>query len=259
MKTKLEGALTGYRILDLADSSGAYCTKLLAELGADVIKIEGHEGDPGRWIPPFVGDTPHIEKSLYFPYRNTNKRGITLDLDTGEGRAILKRLVETADVLVENSPPGYMAGLGLSYSALSEINPGLVMASITEFGQEGPYRDYRGSNLVSFALSGVMILSGFPGKTPCLMPGSPAYDATSLVVAISILAALYKRAASGRGQYIDASGLGVLPQQPILYKGRYASAASYGTGARKCEHIGIEGHAVVLLRRIRCRICLLMQ
>jgi len=205
MKRKQEGALTGYRVLDLADSRGAYCARLLADLGADVIKVEGPEGDPGRRIPPFAGDAPHIEKSLYFLYRNANKRGITLDLKTGEGRANLQSLVKTADVLVENSQPGYMVGLGLGYPVLKEINPGLVMASITEFGQSGPYRDYKGSNLVDFALSGVMITSGFPGKTPCMMPGTPAYDAASVVVAISILAALYNRAASGRGQYIDAS------------------------------------------------------
>jgi len=211
-----EGALTGYRVLDLADSKGAYCAKLLADLGADVIKVEGPEGDPGRRIPPFAGDVPHTEKSLYFLYRNANKRGITLDLETGEGRATLQSLVKTADVLVENSPPGYMAGLGLGYPVLREINPGLVMASITEFGQGGPYRDYKGSNLVNFALSGTMINSGFPGKTPCMMPGTPAYDGASLVVAISILAALYSRTASAAGQYIDisvheASRIGLYP------------------------------------------------
>ena len=188
----------------------------MADLGADVIKIEGPEGDPGRRIPPFAGDASHIEKSLYFLHRNANKRGITLDLQTGEGSATLQSLVKTADILVENSQPGYMVGLGLGYPVLKEINPGLVMASITEFGQSGPYRDYKGSNLVDFALSGVMITSGFPGKTPCMMPGTPAYDATSLVVAISILAALYNRATSGRGQYVDisvyeASRIGLYP------------------------------------------------
>jgi len=216
MSREQEGALTEYRVLDLADSKGAYCAKLLADLGADVIKVEGPEGDPGRRIPPFAGDVPHTEKSLYFLYRNANKRGITLDLETGEGRATLKSLVKTADVLVENSPPGYMAGLGLGYPVLREINPGLVMASITEFGQGGPYRDYKGSNLVNFALSGTMINSGFPGKTPCMMPGTPAYDGASLVVAISILAALYSRTASVAGQYIDisvheASRIGLYP------------------------------------------------
>ena len=105
MTNEQEGALSGYRVLDIADSNGAYCTKLLADLGADVIKIERPEGDPGRGIPPFAGDTPHPEKSLHFLHRNANKRGVTLKLDTVEGSNILKRLVKTADVLVDNSPP----------------------------------------------------------------------------------------------------------------------------------------------------------
>jgi len=200
-----EGALSGYRVLDLADSKGAYCTKLLADLGADVIKIERPEGDPGRGIPPFVDDTPHPEKSLYFLHRNTNKRGITLNLDISVGRNILKKLVKTADVLVENSPPDYMANLGLDYSVLSKINPALIIASITEFGHSGPYKYRKGSNLVDFAMSGVMITSGYPGKEPCLLPGSPAYDSASLHASVSIVAAIYMRGTTGQGQYIDTS------------------------------------------------------
>jgi crotonobetainyl-CoA:carnitine CoA-transferase CaiB-like acyl-CoA transferase len=200
-----EGALSGYRVLDLTDSNGAYCTKLLADLGADVIKIEQPEGDPGRGIPPFAGDTPHLEKSLFFLHRNANKRGVTLRLDTVEGSNILKRLVRTADVLVENSPPDYMGGLGLDYSVLSEINPGLIMASMTEFGHSGPYKDRKGSNLVDFAMSGIMITSGYPGKEPCLLPGSPAYDSASVHASVSIVAAIYMRGTTGQGQYIDTS------------------------------------------------------
>ena len=205
MTKEQEGALSGYRVLDIADSNGAYCTKLLADLGADVIKIERPEGDPGRRIPPFVGDVPHPEKSLYFLYRNANKRGVTLKLDTVEGSNILKRLVTTADVLVDNSPPDYMENLGLDYSVLSEINPGLIVASITEFGHSGPYKERKGSNLIDFAMSGVMITSGYPGKEPCLLPGSPAYDAASVHAGVSIMAALYMRSATGQGQYIDTS------------------------------------------------------
>ena len=205
MTKEQEGALSGYRVLDIADSNGAYCTKLLADLGADVIKIERPEGDPGRRIPPFVGDVPHPEKSLYFLYRNANKRGVTLKLDTVEGSNILKRLVTTADVLVDNSPPDYMENLGLDYSVLSEINPGLIVASITEFGHSGPYKERKGSNLIDFAMSGVMITSGYPGKEPCLLPGSPAYDAASVHAGVSIMASLYMRSATGQGQYIDTS------------------------------------------------------
>ncbi len=205
MTKEQEGALSGYCVLDLTDSNGAYCTKLLADLGADVIKIERPEGDPGRGIPPFAGDTPHPEKSLHFLHRNANKRGVTLKLDTVEGSNILKRLVKTADVMVDNSPPDYMAGLGLDYSVLSEINPGLIMASITEFGHTGPYKEYKGSNLVDFAMSGIMITSGYPGKEPCLLPGSPAYDSASVHASVSIVAALYMRGTTGQGQYIDTS------------------------------------------------------
>lgn len=200
-----EGALSGYRVLDMADSKGAYYAKLLADLGADVIKIEGPDGDPGRGIPPFVGDEPHPEKSLYFLHRNANKRGLTLNLETVEGRDILKKLVKTADILVENFGPAYMDDLGLGYEALKGLNRGLIMSSMTEFGQDGPYRDYKGSNLVDFAMSGVMITSGFPGKTPTLIPGSQAYDSASLVAVIGTLAALYMRGITGEGQYIDTS------------------------------------------------------
>jgi len=200
-----EGALGVYRILDLADSKGAYCTKLLADMGAEVIKIEKPQGDSTRSIPPFVDDTPHLEKSLYFLYRHANKHGITLNLEVPDGKAIFKKLVKTADVLVETYPPGYMESLGLDYSVLKEINPNLIMASITEFGQTGPYRDWKGSDIVDFAMSTTMIISGFPEKTPCNLPGTPAYDAASLIAAISIIASLYHRGSTGPGQYIDVS------------------------------------------------------
>ena len=205
MTDKKEGALTGYRILDLTDSQGAYCTRLFADLGADVIKIERPEGDPGRAMPPFVADIPHPEKSLYFLHRNTGKRGVTLNIETPQGKELFKKLAKTADVLVDNSPPDYMAGLGLDYPALREINPRLIMASITEFGHSGPYKDRKGSNLVDYAMSGVMITSGYPGREPCLCPGTPAHDAASLYANISIIVALYMRGDSGQGQYIDTS------------------------------------------------------
>ena len=202
---KEHGALSAYRILDLTDSKGAYCTKLFADLGADVIKIERPEGDPGRNTPPFVDDIPYMEKSLYFLHRNAGKRGITLNLETSDGRDIFRKLIKTADVLVENFPPDYMASLDLDYSALREIKPSLIMASITEFGHSGPYKNRKGSNLVDFAMSGVMITSGYPGKEPCLCPGSPAYDAASLHANIAILAALWMRGTKEQGQYIDVS------------------------------------------------------
>jgi crotonobetainyl-CoA:carnitine CoA-transferase CaiB-like acyl-CoA transferase len=217
-----EGALSGYRVLDLVDKKGAYCTKMLADLGADVIKIESPEGDPTRKVPPFAGDVPHLEKSLYFLYRHANKRGVTLDLEIPDGRAIFKKLVKTADVLVETYPPGYMSSLGLGYEALKEINPGLIMASVTEFGQTGPYKDWKGSEIVSYALSNTMITSGFGDGKPINLPGTPSYDAASLIAAISIVLSLYMRGSTGKGQYIDTSvhecsRLGLYPWMVTMY------------------------------------------
>jgi len=201
-----EGALSVYRVLDLADIKGAYCTKLLADQGAEVIKIERPGvGCPTRDLPPFAGDEPHIERSLQFLYRDANKYGITLDLELPEGRGLFKKLVETADVLVETNPPGYMEGLGLHYEALKEINPGLVFVSITDFGQTGPYRDWKGSSIVHGALSNTLIGSGFADGAPINLPGMPSYDSASLIAAISIMVALYQKAATGTGQYCDVS------------------------------------------------------
>ncbi|HWR69966.1 MAG TPA: CoA transferase [Dehalococcoidia bacterium] len=205
MSEHQEGALSVYRVLDLTDQKGAFCTKILADLGADVIKIERPEGDATRSIPPFAGDVPHIERSLYFLFRYANRRGVTLNLETADGKKIFERLVKKADVLVETFSPGYMAGLGLDYVALKKINPGLVMASITEFGQTGPYKDWKGSDIVNYAMSNTMITSGFGDGAPINLPGTPSCDAASLIAAISIITALYMRGDGGQGRYIDTS------------------------------------------------------
>jgi CoA:oxalate CoA-transferase len=205
MANERGGALTGYRVLDLTDVKGAYCTKLLADLGAEVIKVEGPDGDPSRRLPPFAGDIPDLERSLPFLFRNANKLGITLNLDTESGKRIFRQLVKAADVLVESFAPGFMASLGLGYEALFEIHPGLIMASITEFGQSGPYRDWKGSPIVDLALSTDLIEAGFPDKPPCSLPAMPAYDATSVMAAMSIVLALFERGGSGNGHYIDVS------------------------------------------------------
>jgi crotonobetainyl-CoA:carnitine CoA-transferase CaiB-like acyl-CoA transferase len=205
METECEGALAGYRVLDLADVKGAYCTKLLADLGAEVIKVESPEGDPSRRLPPFAGDIPDLERSLPFLFRNANKLGITLNLDTESGKGIFRQLVQSADVLVESFAPGFMTGLGLGYDALREINPGLITASITEFGQSGPYHNWKGSPIVDIALSTDLIEAGFTEGAPCSLPGMPAYDATSVMAAISIILALFERGSTGEGHYIDVS------------------------------------------------------
>ena len=198
-------ALGDLRVLDLADEKGAYCTKLLADLGADVIKIEPPGGDPTRDIPPFYRDIPHRERSLYFWQYNSNKRSITLALETADGRDIFKRLVRTADILIETGRPGYLDNLGLGYEALSEVNPALIMTSITAFGQTGPYKDYRASDIVGVAMGGMMNTSGYPDGPPVMPYGRQGYHVAANHAAIATLIALYYRDVSGRGQHIDVS------------------------------------------------------
>ena len=198
--------LPPYRILDLAGGPGVFCTKLLADYGADVIKIEPPSGDYGRSKGPFLGDEPHPERSMYFLYYNTNKRSITLNLETELGRAIFKRLAATADAVVESFPVGYLKGLGLDYGTLSETNPGLVMASVTPFGQEGPWKDYKSSDLIAMAASGYMQITGDPDEPPVRQGNEQSHFPGAQYAAVAILAALYYRdALGGTGQYIDVS------------------------------------------------------
>lgn len=204
-KEKHEAALSSYRVLDLTDDKGYYCSKILAELGADVIKIEPPGGDTSRNIGPFHKDTPDPERSLYWWAYNTSKRGITLNIESAQGKDILRRLVKTADVVVESSPPGYMDGLGLGYTALSEVNPGIVVTSITPFGQTGPYRDWKGPDLVGWALGGQAFTTGDEDRPPCRISFPQAYLHASNHAASGTLAALYYRELSGEGQHVDVS------------------------------------------------------
>ncbi|MBI4522713.1 MAG: CoA transferase [Deltaproteobacteria bacterium] len=197
--------LSGYRVLDLAGPLASHCVKLLADMGADVVKVEPPGGDEARRIPPFKNDLPHPEKSLYFLHYNTNKRGITLNLSSPDGRAIFLQLARSADVVVETLPPGRMDELGLGYSVLRGDKPGLVMASITPFGQTGPWRDYKATDIAGLALSNLMILAGEPGEPPLQAPGELAYGMASTYGALGIAIALYHRMETGEGQHIDVS------------------------------------------------------
>ncbi|MBN1613068.1 MAG: CoA transferase, partial [Deltaproteobacteria bacterium] len=144
-----EKALKGVKVLEFAGFvTGPYCTKLLADLGAGVIKIERPGlGDPARNRGPFPDDQPHPERSGLFLYLNTNKSGVTLDTGSPTGRRLFLEMIRRADILVEDHPPGAMETMGLGYDELEEVNPGLIMTSITPFGQTGPYRDYRAYGL----------------------------------------------------------------------------------------------------------------
>jgi benzylsuccinate CoA-transferase BbsE subunit len=146
--------LSSYRVLDLTNEKGFLCGRALGDLGADVIKIEPPGGEPARNIGPFYHDIPDPEKSLYWFAFNANKRGITLDIETTDGREIFKKLVKTADVVVESFSAGYLDKVGLEYSLLSQINPGIILTSISGFGRKGPYKDYNDRDIAAWALSG---------------------------------------------------------------------------------------------------------
>ena len=159
--------LAPYRALDITDEKGLMCGKILADMGADVIKVEKPGGDLARRIGPFYHDDPNPEKSLYWFAYNTNKRGITLDIETSDGQDIFKQLVKTADFVIESFDPGYMSSLGLGYADLEKINPRIIMVSITPFGQSGPYveQGYKVNDMIVWALGGHMSAARLRGST----------------------------------------------------------------------------------------------
>jgi CoA:oxalate CoA-transferase len=201
------GILEGIRVLELgAHVSAPFCAKLLADYGADVIKVElPGEGDASRRTGPFAGDDPHPEKSIPFLYLNTNKRGVTLNLKTGTGKGILAALLQQADVVVENFPPADAQASGLDYATLSKINPALVVTSITPFGQTGPYRDYAATDIVTCALSGLMYHSGDSDREPLRNALNQSFYVAGINGATATLAALFQRMTTGRGQHVDVS------------------------------------------------------
>ena len=200
-----EGPLADLKILDLAGPIGVYCTKLMADLGADVIRIEPPTGDPMREIGPFYDDDPDPEKSLYWWHFNTSKRGITLDLEKTEGVEVFKRLVQWADVAVESFLPGYLDSLGLGFEELHAINPALILTSITPFGQSGPYSQFRGPDIVGQAMSGVMQLVGVPDHPPYVIGSEIGYWTASVFAANATMMAVTFRDMNGVGQHVDTS------------------------------------------------------
>ena len=183
--------LSGYRVLDLTDEKGMFGSRLLADMGAEVIRVERPGVSPAR--------------SLCFWANNLGKRSITLDIAAREGQDIFKRLAATADVVIESHPPGYLASMGIGYADLDKINSRLVMASITDFGQDDPHRDYRSCGLVASALGGQAYVCGAPEEPPLKPAGEMAYCSAGLFVAIGIMLALWDRHATGVGQHIDIS------------------------------------------------------
>jgi len=197
--------LAGCRALDLTDEKGFLCGKILADLGVDVIKVERPGGDPSRRIGSFWHDVAEPERNLYWWAYNSNKRGITLNLEVADGKQIFKELVSTTDFVIESFPPGHMEELGIGYSTLSSVKKGIILTSITPFGQAGPYRDYKASDIVVMGMAGTLYLTGESEYPPvnisipqaCLHAGADA--------AVGTMIAYYHREMTGEGQHVDIS------------------------------------------------------
>lgn len=210
------GALSGLRVLDFTGQMGGYCGLLLANLGAEVILIELSGGDPMRHAGPFKDATANPEQSLSFAAYHTNKRGIVLDLAETHGRESLLALARHADVLIEDKPVGFLDQLGLGYAALRQVNPALIVTSITGFGLTGPYRDFKAPSIVAFAMGGLMNLCGHPGRAPLMGPCDVAYHLGSVHAAFATLVALFNRRGTAQGEHVDVSLQDVLVADPFL-------------------------------------------
>ena len=241
--------LSGMKVIDVTSvMAGPYCTMLLGDLGADVIKIEPPSGDMIRKSPPFIEG-----ESTYYLYTNRNKRSITLNLQAEAGRDILLKLVEDADIFVENYRPRTKTRLKIDYPTFKEINPGLIYCSISGFGQTGPAAEHPGFDQIAQGMSGLMSVTGFPDTGPTRVGVAIGDSVASLFATYGILAAVIERHNSGRGQYLDTSLLegliAVLGFQAAQYFGMneaplpqgndHASFAPYGTFKTKDGFINI--------------------
>jgi crotonobetainyl-CoA:carnitine CoA-transferase CaiB-like acyl-CoA transferase len=201
-----KGALSGVKVLDLSeDIAGSFCARLLADYGADVLKLEPPGGASLRRRGPFYHDDPHPEKSLFFLVLNLNKKGATLNLETSTGQNILKRLAQHIDVMVESYRPGYLDSLGLGYEDLRKVNPALIVTSITPFGQDGPYSHYQGEEIVEYAMSMIMSISGVQGREPLKHGGFQAQYEGGLFGAGATSMALFAQLNAGQGEHVDVS------------------------------------------------------
>ncbi len=202
-----DGPLTGYRVLDVADEKGQLCTRLLAELGADVIKIEPpREGDPTRQNGPFFRGEAEPNKSIYWWVMNAGKRSITLQLKLEAGRDVLRRLIATADIVVETCTPGTAAALGLDYASVSAANPSAILVSVTNFGQTGPYAGWAATDIVGSAMGGQMHVNGDAERGPLRTTAPQAFTQANVQAAVGAMTALYARAVNnGLGQHVDVS------------------------------------------------------
>ena len=203
----LPGALDGLQVIELCDELGVYTGKMLADMGAEVIKIETPEGDPTRRYPPFVDDVEDPERSLYFWHYNTSKRGVTLNLDSEEGRGLFLDLMHSADMFIESTTPGWLASVGLDWDDLHALNPALIMVSITPFGRSGPRAEEAATDLTILAGGGPAWSCGYDDHTlpPVRGGGNQGYQTAGHFAVMSALVALLHRDAGGGGQHIDVN------------------------------------------------------
>jgi crotonobetainyl-CoA:carnitine CoA-transferase CaiB-like acyl-CoA transferase len=203
----MSGPLDDLRVIELCDEAGTWAGKLLADMGANVIKVEPPGGTPPRHYPPFYHDEPHPDRSLNFWNYNTSKRGITLNLDEPEGREVFKRLVASADMLVEDQPPGQMAAWGLDYPDLSADHKELIMVSLTPFGRSGPRSEEQATDLTLLAAGGPVWSCGYDDHTlpPVRGGGNQGYHTASNWAVATTLVALLHRDMTGEGQHLDVN------------------------------------------------------
>lgn len=205
--------LSSCRVLDLAAPGGQYCSKLLADLGADVIKVEPPNGDGGRRLGPFKDEDTARRHSLFFAYYNTNKRSLAVDRWREEGREIFGRLILQTDVIIETPGLTPDSAAALDYAALAALNPRLILTSFTPFGSSGPYASQRATSPTLFALSGIMKSIGPPEGPPAGAVGQMALDLAAVDAAIGTLCALIARQQTGRGQHVEVAAFEVLAAQ----------------------------------------------
>jgi benzylsuccinate CoA-transferase BbsE subunit len=241
-----EAALEGVRVLDLAGEVGVYAAKLLADLGADVVRVEPPDGDPARCVGPFYHDEPSPERSLHFFNLNTNKRSITLDVAHPEARPLFERLVRGADALIETFPPGWLDARGLGYAALSKLRPELIMTSVTGFGQDGPHAQWQWADIVGVAMSGMMTLAGDKADPPNMPFGYQGYIGAGIQAAAGTLMALLWRDQSGEGQHVDVSMQEAISinQETAMQTYDMTNAIRTRTGSRGALPIDVPGIGV---------------
>ena len=202
----MPAALSDLRVVDLSDGiAGAFCSKLFADFGADVIKVEPPSGDPTRSLGPFPDGNSVPEASGMFIYLNANKRGATLNLESERGRSLAADMMAKADVVVESFAPGEIERMGLGYEAIQKTNPAAIMVSITPFGQTGPWRDWQATDLVEYAASGLSYVNGAPDREPLKEPGFESSYQAGACGFLGAMTALAHRDFTGRGQQVEIS------------------------------------------------------